>query len=400
MPFRGKDRELGASVMNRRIVVTSDGQPAQSAVLSTGVSGRASAYTDVIRVLIVDDEAPARKLLGLILSTPDFHCSTANSGEEALSALQREHFDVVISDLAMPGMGGMEILDHVRPRYPYLVFLVTTGVDDVEVGVSAMRRGADDYLIKPIHESAMVASLERALQHRRLKQEFDRYRVHLEETVAKRTGEVHLALNEIQRTYEDTLEALGTAIDLRDSEIAGHSQRVSHFSMHIAREMCYQNEQLQNLARGAYLHDIGKLGIPDSILLKPGPLDPEEWKIMQSHARKGFDFIKNIPFLSSAAEIVLTHHERYDGQGYPQGLKGSEIPMGSRIFAIADTLDAMTSERVYRKAASFESAHDTICELSGSQFDPETVKVFMRIPKDTWKILASNQRSGRLAFKV
>jgi response regulator RpfG family c-di-GMP phosphodiesterase len=385
--------------MSRADVATRGERP-QCTEPAGDTGARASTRKDVIRILVVDDEAPACKLLALILGPPDFHCSTANNGEEALAALQRERFDAVISDLTMPGMGGMEILEQVRPRYPYMVFLVTTGVDDVEVGVNAMRRGADDYLIKPIYESAVLASLERALHQRRLEQEVERYRVHLEETVTERTGEVQSALKQIERTYEDTLQALGAAIDLRDSQTAGHSQRVCLFSMQMAREMCYQNEQLRNLARGAYLHDIGKLGVPDHILLKPGPLDAEQWKIMQTHAQIGFDLIKDIPFLSSAAEIVLTHHERYDGKGYPRGLKGEEIPMGSRIFAIADTLDAMTSERPYRQASSFEQAHDTIRELSGNQCDPEAVKTFLRIPKDTWKTLASNQRAGPVALGI
>jgi cyclic di-GMP phosphodiesterase len=184
-------------------------------------------------------------------------------------------------------MGGMELLGEARRRHPHLAFLVTTGVDDVDVGVQAMRSGADDYLTKPLLESAVVASLERALQKRHLEQQVDNYRQHLEEMVAERTSQLQAALRQIERSYEDTLQALGVAIDLRDNETAGHSQRVCRYSIAIARAMAWSDKQLGNLARGAYLHDIGKLGVPDGILLKPGSLTIEERKLMQRHAQSG-----------------------------------------------------------------------------------------------------------------
>lgn len=344
------------------------------------------------RVLVVDDEPAALKLLCLILNAPAFHCTNANNGEEALVALQRERFDAVISDLCMPGIGGMEVLAEARRRDRHVAFVVTTGIDDVEVGVKAMRSGADDYLVKPLMESAVLASLERALHRRQLDQQIENYRQHLEQMVAERTGQLKLALQQTERSYEETLQALGAAIDLRDSETAGHSQRVCRYSLEIARAMGWPEKDLENLARGAYLHDIGKLGIPDGILLKPGPLTPDERHLMQQHVQIGFDIIKDIPFLSEVAEIVLMHHERHDGAGYPRGLKGDEILPGARIFAIADTLDAITSDRPYRRASSFESAVETIRRGVGRQFDPEVARVFLSIPADTWQTIARNQR--------
>jgi putative nucleotidyltransferase with HDIG domain len=344
------------------------------------------------RVLAVDDEHAACKLLSLILGPPAFHCTTARSGEEALMALQSAQFDAVISDLDMPGMGGMELLTQVRRNYPHMAFLVTTGVDDLDVGVHAMRCGADDYLVKPLREGAVAASLERALHKRRLEQEVENYRLHLEEMVAERTGQLRAALQQIEASYEATLQALGAAIDLRDNETAGHSQRVCRYSLEIARAMGWSDKQLGTLARGAYLHDIGKLGIPDGILLKPGPLTAEERKLMQQHVQIGFDLVKDIPFLSDAAEIVLMHHERYDGMGYPRGLKGEAILPSARIFAVADTLDAITSNRPYRRASSFEGARETIRQSSGSQFDPTAASVFLSIPEETWPAIARNQQ--------
>lgn len=344
------------------------------------------------RVLAVDDEAAACKLLALILSPPAFHCTTASSGEEALITLQHERFDAVVSDLRMPGISGMELLDEARRRHPHVAFLVTTGVDDVDVGVQAMRSGADDYLIKPLVESAVVASLERALQKHALELQVENYRQHLEDMVAERTGQLQTALQQVERSYEDTLQALGAAIDLRDNETGGHSQRVCHYSLEIARAMSWLDKHLGSLARGAYLHDIGKLGVPDGILLKPGPLTADERKIMQQHSQVGFDLVKDIPFLADAAEIILTYHERYDGGGYPRGLKREEILPSARIFAVADTFDAITCNRPYRRASSFESARKTICQCSGSQFDPQVVGAFLSIPGETWLKIARNHR--------
>jgi len=332
----------------------------------------------------------AAKLIALMLSSPAIGCTTASSGEDALVALQRERFDAVISDLQMPGISGMELLTQVRRSYPHMAFLVTTGVDDLEVGVQAMRCGADDYLVKPLRESAVRISLESALHKRQLEQQIENYRQHLEQMVAERTGQLREALHQLENNYESTLQALGAAIDLRDSETAGHSRRVCRYSLEIARALGWSVNQLENLARGAYLHDIGKLGIPDGILLKPGPLTVEERKVMQRHVQIGFDLIKDIDFLSDASEIVLMHHERYAGGGYPRGLSGSEILLSARIFAIADTLDAITSDRPYRRASTFEEAREIIRKCSGSQFDPHVAQVFLSIPEETWPAIAKD----------
>jgi putative nucleotidyltransferase with HDIG domain len=292
----------------------------------------------------------------------------------------------------MPGISGMELLTQVRRRFPHVAFLVTTGVDDVDVGVQAMRWGADDYIVKPLQEDVVIGSLERALHKRQLEEQVEHYRQHLEDMVAERTAQLQAALQKIECSYEDTLQALGAAIDLRDSETAGHSQRVCRYSLEIARALGLSETQLKTIARGAYLHDIGKLGVPDGILLKPGPLTPDEWKVMQRHAQIGFDLVNGISFLADAAEIILTHHERFDGHGYPRRLKGAEIPLGARIFAIADTLDAITSDRPYRRASPFESARETIRRLAGQQFDPEVASAFLGIPEATWPTIARNQR--------
>src|SRR5580704_9402358 len=348
--------------------------------------------SSIVRVLVVDDEKVASKLIGLMLRPPAFRCTTAVDGEEALAALQRDRFDAVISDLQMPGISGQELLIQVRRSYPYIAFLVTTGVDDVDVGVHAMRSGADDYLVKPLHENAVLASLESALHKRHLERQVEDYRQHLEEMVATRTVQLREALSQIERSYEDTLQALGAAIDLRDNETAGHSERVCRYSLELARALGWSEKQLGSLARGAYLHDIGKLGIPDGILLKPGPLTQDERTVMQRHAQIGFDLVADIAFLADAAELVLTHHERYDGSGYPRGLKADEILPAARIFAVADSFDAITSDRPYRRASSFASGRDIISQCSGTQFDPKVVSAFLSVPEETWPAIAKVQR--------
>ena len=357
------------------------------------VFGAKSAHDfSTVRVLAVDDKPAALKLLCLILNAQAFQCTAANNGEEAVLALQHQQCDAVISDLCMPGIGGMGLLAEARRQQPHVAFVVITGVDDVEIGVKAIHAGADDYLVKPLLECVVLASLERSLHKRKLERQVAAYRQHLEAMVEERTGQLQTALQQIERGYEDTLQALGAAVDLRDSDTAGHSRRVTRYSLEIAKAVGLPDRHLLTLKRGAYLHDIGKLGIPDHILLKPGPLSAEEWRIMRQHVQIGFDIVKDIHFLAEAAQIILTHHERFDGRGYPRGLRGEQIPLGARIFAVADTLDAITSDRPYHRAASFESGCETIRRLSGSQFDPEVVDVFLRIALDKWPAIAAEQQ--------
>jgi len=342
-----------------------------------------------VRVLIVDDDLALRKILSVMLTRSAFLCRTAASGEEALRLLESEPTDVVISDLRMPGISGMDLLIEVRERYPHVAFLMVTGEDETRVGVRAMQLGADDYLLKPFDADVVLGSLHRALQKKKLEREVQEYRLHLEEMVSERTQQLRTALQQTERSYEDTLEALGAAIDLRDSPTAGHSRRVFLYSMELAKSIGGLEQGIRSIAMGAWLHDIGKLAIPDRVLLKPGPLTDSEWEIMRRHARIGYELVKSISFLAGAAEIVLTHHERFDGSGYPQKMKGEQIPFGARIFAVADTLDAMTSDRPYRAALPLQAARDVIERGSGTLFDPLVAAAFLRVPDDVWGTIAA-----------
>jgi response regulator RpfG family c-di-GMP phosphodiesterase len=342
----------------------------------------------VVRVLIVDDDPALRKILSVMLTQAGFVCRSAASGEEALCLLEKHPFEVVISDLRMPGISGMDLLVEVHQSYPQLAFLMVTGEDETRVGVRAMQLGADDYLLKPFDADVVLGSLRRALHKKKLEREVMEYRLRLEEMVSERTEQLQSALRQTERSYEDTLEALGAAIDLRDSPTAGHSRRVFLYSMELAKSIGGLEQQLRTMAMGAWLHDIGKLAIPDRILLKPGPLLDHEWQVMRRHARIGYELVKSISFLAGAAEIVLTHHERFDGSGYPQGLSAEEIPFGARIFAVADTLDAMTSDRPYRAALPLQSARDVIERGSGTLFDPLVAAAFLRVSNQTWEVIA------------
>ncbi|HET6929321.1 MAG TPA: HD domain-containing phosphohydrolase [Candidatus Acidoferrum sp.] len=349
------------------------------------------------RVLIVDDEPAARKMLGVMLSQAGIASQGASNVQAALDVLPSRSFSAVISDLRMPGLSGLDLLAEVQRKYPELAFLVATGVDDVRVGVQAMRQGADDYLVKPFQLDIVLASLERAFQKKALQKELENYRRHLEEMIAKRTQQLQTAVAQLERSYSATLEALGSAIDLRDGPTAGHSRRVFWYSMKIVQATGGLEKDVRNLGMGAWLHDIGKLATPDAILLKPGALTPQEREVMQRHVQIGYDLVKNIAFLADAAEIILAHHERWDGSGYPRGLKADEIPVGARIFAVADSFDAMTSDRPYRSAIPFEAARDEIQRKAATLFDRTVVNVFLTIAVNEWVAIREEAASVQIS---
>jgi len=232
--------------------------------------------------------------------------------------------------------------------------------------------------------------MRRALDHRRLILENQKYQRDLERLVEERTGQLKGTLQQLEQSYDDTLEALGGALDLKDAETEGHCKRVTAFTIAIAKAMKVPQQQLPVIARAAFLHDIGKMAIPDSVLRKPGPLNEDEKKIMRTHCDVGYNMVTRIPFLREAAQIVLAHQEYFDGTGYPRGLKGEQIPLGARIFAVADALDAMVSDRPYRKALSIQYARDEINRCSGTQFDPRVVDVFLSLPDTLWLELREN----------
>lgn len=346
-------------------------------------------------ILIVDDEPSIEKLLAEKLRPQGFDCFGCHSGQEALQLLNLQKFDAILSDLHMPIMSGLELMRLVRQRYPNLAFMMITGVDDTRIAIQAMKEGSDDYLLKPLDLGALLISVNRMLERKRLRTEVENYRLRLEEMVNERTKQLHSAIRQVGQTYDETLEALAAALDLKDNATAGHSRRVMAYCVEIATYLGCDCEQLKTIARAALLHDIGKIGIPDAILMKPSSLTDEERVAMEAHVRIGYGLLNRIAFLASAAEIVLAHHERFDGTGYPRALAAPEIPLGARIFAVADTLDAMTSDRPYRRALSYDRARQEILRESGRQFDPNVVAAFLSIDECTWEEL----RQGKAKWK-
>ncbi len=355
------------------------------------------------RILVVDDEEPIREIVASMLGTAGYACKQAGSGMEALAVLTSgEDFELMLSDLMMADLDGIGLLERTKEKYPDMPVVMVTAVHDISVALAAIRNGAYDYLLKPFEREQLLNTVSRALENRRLKVENRNYQTNLESLVKARTEQVQATLRELERSYDMTLEALGDALDMKDSETEGHSRRVTAFTIVIARAMGLPPEQIPTIARGAFLHDIGKLAIPDAILCKPSKLTTEEMAIMKEHCFKGYQIVKKIPFLVEACEIVYSHQERYDGTGYPRGLKGEEIPLGARIFSVADTLDAMTVNRVYRPAQSYQAAREEIMRWSGRQFDPDVVKAFIEIPEDIWDHLRKDIDSqiSRIAYSA
>ena len=346
------------------------------------------------RILVVDDETSVREVMCSILDQAGYECRPVGSARDALAVLRSsENISIVLSDLVMEGADGLTLLTQMKEAFPDIPIVMVTAVHDISVALAAIRNGAYDYLLKPFDKEQLLAMVRRALETRRLRLENLAYQTKLESLVSARTDMLRRTLADLERSYDITLEALGDALDLKDAETEGHSKRVTAFTIAIARAMELPQERVRVIARGAFLHDVGKMAIPDAILRKPGRLSPDEQLIMQEHAFLGYQMLRKIPFLQEAAEIVYSHQERYDGSGYPRGLKGDQIPLGARIFAVADTFDAMTSDRPYRAAQSISSGRREIERNAGKQFDPEVVKVFLSVTERIWVELRSEIES-------
>src|SRR2546430_429352 len=300
------------------------------------------------RILVVDDEEPIREIISSMLSAAGYKTRQASSGMEALAILKSSgEFELMLSDLMMAELDGIALLERSKEKYPDMPVIMVTAVHDISVALAAIRNGAYDYLLKPFEREQLLAMVRRALETRRLRLENRAYQSNLESLVAARTEQLRQAMTDLERSYDITLEALGDALDLKDAETEGHSKRVTAFTIAIARAMGLSAERIRVIARGAFLHDIGKMAIPDAILRKPGPLTEEERIIMREHCYRGYQMLKKIPFLAEAAEIVYAHQEHYDGTGDPRGLRRGDVPLGARLFAAADALDAIPAYRTF-----------------------------------------------------
>jgi putative nucleotidyltransferase with HDIG domain len=339
-------------------------------------------------ILVVDDDAAVRGVISVLLREEGYAVTAVASAEAALDAARATEYPLVISDVRMPGHDGVWLLERMREVCPDTAVIMLTGFGDTEAAVECLRSGAADYLLKPPKVTELIRAIERALGRRKLELARQRYRQSLEARVREKTAALSRTLLDLENTYSQTLWTLVAALDAREHETSDHSQRVVRATLAIARRLGVPEAEWPDLGRGALLHDIGKIGVPDAILLKPGKLTPDEWVEMRKHPQTGFNILRSVDFLARPADMVLAHQERYDGGGYPRGLAGEAIPLSARIFAIADTFDAMTSDRPYRRRLDVDAARAEIQRCAGTQFDPRASEAFLSLRPDELDALA------------
>jgi putative nucleotidyltransferase with HDIG domain len=322
-------------------------------------------------ILIVDDEEIIRKLLHRRLSGEGYHCLDAGNAEQALAKLQNNTVALAILDIKMPGKSGIELLAEIRSEHPDTAVIMATAVADINVAIQCMKQGAYDYLTKPFNLDEVVLSVERTLEKRRLELENREYQTHLE-------GKVEEQAKKIRASFLRAITALAYALEAKDKYTSGHSQRVADISVAIAKEMGLPQESIDEIRLAGLLHDIGKIGVRESVLNKPSRLTDEEFQHVKKHSEIGEHILGPIADDEEILRLVRYHHEHYDGNGYPDRLKYDQIPLGARILAVADAYEAMTSKRPYREALGDEKARKEIDQNKGKQFDSEVAEAFFR----------------------
>lgn len=342
------------------------------------------------QILIVDDDPNIREFMASILQHAGYRTLCAPDAENGLQQLQSQRFDVIITDIKLPGKSGIEFLQTAHQLAPEIPTILITGNPNLTTAIEAVRtHSVMDYLAKPIDRQHILITVHRAAEIKRMRDENRRlaeknrqYRHHLEEMVEAKSRELATSYRELRTSYDFSMESMVAMLDAREQATGQHSIRVRDLALIVAKKMAFSAQELDAIARGTLLHDIGKIGIPDAILLKRDPLSEAEWVVMRTHVQIGYDIVKASPFLAPAAEIVLSHHEKYDGSGYPRGLKGDEICLGARIFSVIDAYDAMRSARIYQRAICREPATEEIIRCSGSHFDPEIVDLFLQCQRE------------------
>ena len=338
------------------------------------------------RILIVDDDDTVRSMLTRMLGRHGYECESAADGAEAHAALMRAPFDLALCDLNMPGESGLELVEHVAAKHPGTATIMVTGADDSAIAEKALALGTYGYVIKPFYNNELLINIANALRRRRLELESGKQTMLLETAVRERTRELEKTVLALRRTEQEvllsqkeTVYRLSRAAAFRDGDMAPHIETMSHYCHLVAQRLELDRDLCQLFYVASPLHDVGKIGIPDRILLKPGPLDAGEREVVQTHAEIGYRMLAGSggEMLELAASIAWTHHEHFDGNGYPRGLAGDGIPVEGRIAAVADVFDALTSDRVYRPAFTIEDAVEEMRLLRGTQFDPAILDVFM-----------------------
>ncbi len=329
-------------------------------------------------ILIADDEKMICTVLSQRLTREGYSCVTAHNGKDALNHFYKGKFSLIISDIRMPGMDGLELLQNVKAVRPTMMFIIMTAYPEIEVAVEAIHLGANDFLIKPFDMELAVFSVKKALEQKKMEEELESYHKNLKKLVEERTVKLQQAYRTLKKAYFDSVKVLAEAIDAKDTYTRGHSDRVRRMSLQIAISLGFTEERMEVLEYGALLHDIGKIGIKDEILSKPGPLSPEEYQTIQQHPLIGVKIVEGIEFFKDKIPMIRSHHEHFDGRGYPDGLAREAIPLEARIIAVPDAFDAMVSLRPHRTAMSLEDILLEMEKYKGKQFDPNILEIFLK----------------------
>ncbi|HET6450290.1 MAG TPA: HD domain-containing phosphohydrolase [Spirochaetia bacterium] len=338
------------------------------------------------RILVLEDEGTIQTLVMAMLRVRGLECDMAGTVQEARELLSRSDYDIVLVDVNLPDGSGLSLVEE-HGGDPLVI--VMTGSNDIQTAVQAIRDGAIDFITKPFAVGHFLQRLDKAMEEWRSRESLRGYARALETLVQIKGEELSQSSRRIDEVCDMTVQALGAALNLKDHETADHCTRVSANSVTLGAALSLSEFELKNLKWGAYLHDVGKIGIAEQLLLKKGELTAEERRIMERHPAMGDAMLRNIEFLRFAREVVLCHHESVDGTGYPRGLRGDRIPLEARIFSIMDTLDAMTSDRPYRAALPFWAAREEIVSKAGTRFDPDIVKAFLSVPESSWQVQGS-----------
>jgi putative nucleotidyltransferase with HDIG domain len=329
------------------------------------------------QILIVDDEEVMCSILARRLTREGYTCVTANDGREALQYFYKHPFSLIISDIKMPGMDGLALLKRVKATNPKMMVIMVTAFPEIDLAVEAMHLGAYDFIIKPADLDLVILSVKKALEKKRLEEEIVAYRSHLERLVEERTTKLQQAYRILKKAHLDSVKVLVEAIDAKDPYTRGHSDRVTRMSLKIAFQFGFAEDRLESLEYGALLHDIGKIGIKDEVLQKPGALNSEEYQYIQEHPLIGVKIIEGLDFFKDKIPMIRHHHEHYDGSGYPDGLLGAAIPLEARIIAVPDAFDAMTSARPHRGMMPLQDVLMELEKCKGTQFDPKILEIFL-----------------------
>jgi len=347
--------------------------------------------SDPTNIFIIDDEEPIRKVLNTHLSKEGYNVIQSSGGHPVFDALRANSFDIVISDLRMPEVDGSEILEFVRANYDTVPIIMLTGFTDVTVAIDVLKKGAFDYLMKPVKKEDLLAAVRKAAAHRELlvrnkelQTENAQYRLYLEQRVIERTKELNNKATELQKAYDllkgmnlQFANALAETIEAKDHYTRGHCNRMRTLCVEMGRLIGMNGKELETLEYAALLHDLGKIGVNESILNKEGALDKEEAAHIKKHTEIGEKILQGVPLMDEVARIIAAHHENYDGTGYPRGLRGGEIPLAARLISVADLYDAMRSDRPYRKGMPVEKIFSEMQRVSGTQLDPEMTSLFI-----------------------